>query len=61
MAVRYLADRIRVRVQAVHSGDPESGALTLEWIIIAALVAGLAVTAGVAFRGAVTNYIGQLP
>jgi hypothetical protein len=39
-------DRVRQRARAARSGNPESGALTLEWIVIAfVLVAAAAGTA----------------
>lgn len=61
LAVSYLFDRARIRASAARSGDPESGALTLEWMIIAALVAGAAVTAAAVFGSKVTSYVNQLP
>lgn len=43
----YLADRIRARARAVRAGDRESGALSLEWLVIAvALVAAAGIAAG---------------
>jgi hypothetical protein len=44
--IRYLVGWVQARVRSVRDGDPQSGALTLEWIIIAvalALIAGIAV------------------
>lgn len=61
LAVSYLVDRARSRASAARSGDPESGALTLEWMIIAALIAGAAVTAAAVFGSKVTSYVNQLP
>jgi hypothetical protein len=44
--VTYLIGRARQRARAALDGNPESGALTLEWIVIAfVLVAAAAGTA----------------
>jgi len=46
LVARYLFDRARCRVRAALDKDPESGALTLEWLVIAGiLVAAAAATA----------------
>ncbi|HEY5361981.1 MAG TPA: hypothetical protein VIJ82_30580 [Streptosporangiaceae bacterium] len=46
LGITYLMDRVRQRARAARSGNPESGALTLEWIVIAfVLVAAAAGTA----------------
>jgi hypothetical protein len=43
----WLVDRARARARAVLDGDRESGALSLEWLVIAvALVAAAGVAAG---------------
>lgn len=60
-AVRYLVCLARARVRAAGVGDRESGALSLEWIIIAATIAAIAVGALVFFSNAVTNYTNKLP
>jgi hypothetical protein len=60
-AVRFLVRRARQRIRAVCAGDPESGALTLEWIIIAAAIAIAAVGAVAFFAVEVTKYTNQLP
>jgi hypothetical protein len=43
--VRYLVGWVEARLRTVRDGDRQSGALSLEWIIIAV---ALAVVAGVA-------------
>jgi hypothetical protein len=43
--VSYLVGWVQTRLRSVRSGDRQSGALSLEWIIIAV---ALAVVAGVA-------------
>ncbi len=59
--VRYLAGRVQGRIRAARAGDPESGALTLEWIIIAAAIALAAVGAVAFFASEVTKYTSKLP
>ncbi len=60
-AARFLIGRAQQRIRAVFAGDPESGALTLEWIIIAAAIAIAAVGAVAFFAVEVTKYTNQLP
>lgn len=38
LAVRYLLDRAYCRARAALDGNPESGALTLEWLVIAGIL-----------------------
>lgn len=61
LAVSYLVGQARSRARAVRGGDSQAGALTLEWMIIAALIAGAAVTAAAVFGAKVTSYVSQLP
>jgi hypothetical protein len=61
LVVSYLAGQARSRARAVRSGDLQAGALTLEWMIIAALIAGAAVTAAAVFGAKVTSYVSKLP
>lgn len=61
LAVSYLVGQAGSRARALRSGDPQAGALTLEWMIIAALIAGAAVTAAAVFGAKVTSYVSQLP
>ncbi len=60
-AVRYLLLRARIRACAARDGHPESGAITLEWIVIASILVAAAVAAGVFFRTKITNFEGQIP
>ncbi|HXZ65905.1 MAG TPA: hypothetical protein VEH05_14275 [Streptosporangiaceae bacterium] len=60
-AVRYLVGRLQARIGALSGNGPESGALTLEWIIIAAAIALAAVGAVAFFATEVTKYTNQLP
>jgi hypothetical protein len=59
--VRYLVGRAQERLRTVSARDPEAGALTLEWIIIAAAIAIAAVGAVAFFAVEVTKYTNQLP
>jgi hypothetical protein len=60
-AVRYLAEVVQGRVRAVRDGDPQSGALSLEWLIIAGVIAAAAITVGVIFTVKVNDYANNLP
>jgi hypothetical protein len=60
-AVRYLLLRARIRACAARGGHPESGAITLEWIVIAGILVVAAIAAGVFFTGAITKYEGKIP
>jgi hypothetical protein len=57
----YLLDRARCRARAALDGNPESGALTLEWIVIAAILVAAAGAAAVFFNRAITTETGKLP
>jgi hypothetical protein len=46
LCVTYLYGRIRQRTRTALDGNPESGALSLEWIVIAALLVTAAVLVG---------------
>ena len=56
IAIRYLVTRLRARVAAVRSGDPEAGALSLEWVAIAIVL----VTAALALATFLTGKLGDL-
>ncbi len=61
LAVGYLLDRARSRARAALRGDPESGAITLEWIVIAGILVAAAVAAGVFFVGKIKQYESNIP
>ena len=44
-----------------RGGHPESGAITLEWIVIAGILVVAAVAAGVFFTGEITKYEAKIP
>ena len=46
LAVSYLLGRARRRARAALDGHPESGALTLEWLVIAGILVAAAIAAG---------------
>ena len=56
IAVRYLMTQLRARIGAVSSGDPESGALSLEWVAIAIVL----VTAALALATFLAGKLGAL-
>jgi hypothetical protein len=55
-AICYLVTRLRARVGAVKSGDPEAGALSLEWVAIAIVL----VTAALALAAFLAGKLGAL-
>jgi hypothetical protein len=59
--VRYLVGWVQARVQSVRDGDPQSGALSLEWIIIAVAIAGIAGVAAGIFVSKVRSDANSLP
>jgi hypothetical protein len=59
--VCYLFDRARCRARAALDGHPESGALTLEWIVIAGILVVAAGAAAVIFKHAISAASKQLP
>jgi hypothetical protein len=61
LAIGYLLGRARARARAALRGDPESGAITLEWIVIAGILVAAAVAAGVFFVGKIKQYESNIP
>lgn len=61
LAVSYLLDRARCRSEAAADSDPESGALSLEWIVIAVALVAAAGVAAALFSGAISSEAGKLP
>jgi Flp pilus assembly pilin Flp len=60
-AVRYLTCHVLARVRAVRDSDRQSGALSLEWLIIAGVIAAAAIAVGVIFTAKVNDYANNLP
>jgi hypothetical protein len=46
LAFGYQVGRARQRIRAALDGQPESGALTLEWLVIAGILVAAAIAAG---------------
>ncbi len=61
LTARYLLDMAYGRARKALRGEPESGALSLEWIVIAVLVVGAATAASVLIKNAITNESNKLP
>lgn len=59
--VIYLLERARQRACSALDGHPESGALSLEWIVIASLLVVAAVAAGVFFKNIIGTWENQVP
>ena len=57
----YLAGRARQRARSALDGNPESGALSLEWIVIAGIVVIAAVAAGAFFTSRITTWENKIP
>jgi hypothetical protein len=60
VAVTYLVDRIRCRVSSASDGDPESGGLSLEWIVIASLLTIAAAAVGLFISTKITAWEGNV-
>ena len=61
LAVRYLLDRAWCRARAALDGNPESGALTLEWLVIAFILVGAAGATAFFLRGKIRQWEGKIP
>ena len=59
-ALCCLLARARARVATARSGHPESGAVTLEWIVIAGILVAAALAAGIMFNNAVSKFASKL-
>jgi hypothetical protein len=60
-ALGYLLSVVRRRGRAALGGHPESGAITLEWIVIAGILFAAAVAASTLFYHAVKTYMAKIP
>jgi hypothetical protein len=61
LAVRYLLDRAWCRARAALDGNPESGALTLEWLVIAFILVGAAAGTALFLSGKIRKWEGKIP
>ena len=59
--VSYLIGRARQRARCARAGDPESGALSLEWIVIAGILVVAAVAAGAFFTTQISSWESKIP
>jgi heme/copper-type cytochrome/quinol oxidase subunit 2 len=59
--ITYMCGRVRQRVRAARDGQPESGALTLEWLVIAFVIVTVALAALAFFRSKVKTYENKIP
>jgi hypothetical protein len=61
LAVRYLLDRAYCRARSALDGNPESGALTLEWLVIAGILVAAAGGAAFFLSGKIRKWEGKIP
>jgi hypothetical protein len=61
VAVRYLLDRAWCRARAALDGNPESGALTLEWLVIAGILVVAAGLTLVFLKGKIREWESKIP
>ncbi len=59
--VSYLLLRARARARSALDGRPESGAITLEWIVIAGILVVAAIAAGIVFTNDIQKYEAKIP
>jgi hypothetical protein len=57
----YLIARARQRARSAGAGHPESGALSLEWIVIAGILVVAAVAAGAFFTSQISSWESKIP
>jgi hypothetical protein len=60
-AIACLLARARARAARARSGNPESGAISLEWIVIAGILVIAATAAGVFFTAKIKQWEGKIP
>jgi hypothetical protein len=61
VAVRYLLDRAWCRARAALDGNPESGALTLEWLVIAGILVAAAGITAVFLTNKISQWESKIP
>jgi hypothetical protein len=61
LCVTYLITRARQRIRSAGDGHPESGALSLEWIVIAGILVVAAVAAGAFFTSQISTWESKIP
>jgi hypothetical protein len=61
LTLLYLRDRACCRIRAALDGDRQTGALTLEWIVIAGILVVAAIAAGAFFTGVISKFESKIP
>jgi hypothetical protein len=61
LCVTYLITRVRQRARSAGAAHPESGALSLEWIVIAGILVVAAVAAGAFFTTQISSWESKIP
>ena len=61
LAIGYLCGRIQQRIRSAPDGSPESGALSLEWVVIAVILVGAAATLAVFLTKELGVWENQIP
>jgi hypothetical protein len=61
LCVSYLISRVRQRARSAGAAQPESGALSLEWIVIAGILVVAAVAAGAFFTTQISSWEAKIP
>jgi hypothetical protein len=61
VAVRYLLDRAWCRARAALDGNPESGALTLEWLVITGMLVAAAGLTAFFLRSKIRQWESKIP
>lgn len=61
LCVTYLITRVRQRARSAGAAHPESGALSLEWIVITGILVVAAVAAGAFFTTQISSWEAKIP
>ena len=61
LCVTYLITRVRERARSAGAAPPDSGALSLEWIVIAGILVVAAVAAGAFFTSQIAAWEHKIP
>lgn len=59
--VTLLYGQARQRIRAALDGDPQSGALSLEWIVIASILVAAAAGAAIFFKSKISEWENKVP
>jgi hypothetical protein len=61
LLITCLYGQARQRIRSALDGDPQSGALSLEWIVIASILVVAAVAAGIFFKSKISQWESNVP